>query len=102
MQDYVIDADSPANHQRSFYIVYPITIIGDRLMEELRDRNELQVFVVDRSTGIVTTNVYFADSMQGYFNIKLFVNDSVAGHNDTAEASVSHVYTVTSMGRKGW
>ena len=61
-------------------------------MEELRDRNELKVFVVDKDTGVVTTNVYFSDSMQGYFEIKLFVNDSIAGHNDTAEASVRNYY----------
>lgn len=85
-QEYVTDTDSPLHQEQHFYISGPVNIT-EPLKSQLAERKQEVAFIME--DGVLQTNIYFQPSMQGYFDIPVLVNDSVAGHMDTAKVSVS-------------
>ncbi len=88
LQEYVVDEDDPSNQVAQYYILYPIQIT-DSLKEQL---DEDRPFILGRDNGVIRTNVYFTETMKGYFELSVVVNDSIRGHRDIADVSVSYIY----------
>ena len=84
----MVDPDEPQNQEAVFNIVPPI-FITEPLRTQLRGVQNKAPFVLDSKTGILYTNIYFQPDMQGYFSFQIKVNDSVPGHSDVANVSVS-------------
>ena len=93
-QDYVVDPDEPQNQEAVFTIVPPI-FITEPLRTQLRGVQNKAPFVLDSQTGTLYTNIYFQPDMQGYFSFQIKVNDSIPGHSDVANVSVSMVFGST-------
>ena len=88
LQDYVVDPDEPQNQEAVFTIIHPI-FITEPLRTQLRGVQNKAPFILDSQTGILYTNIYFQPDMQGHFSFQIKVNDSVPGHSDVANVSVS-------------
>ena len=56
---------------------------------QLESVHTTEPFQLDRDSGTLYTNMYFQSDMQGYFTFTVKVNDSVPGHVDTVNVSVS-------------
>ena len=48
-------------------------------------------FNIGQSDGIIRTNMYFIESMQGYFSFEVKINDSNPAHVDKANVTVSSI-----------
>ena len=93
-QDYVVDPDELQNQQAVFSISSNI-FTTEPLRTQLRGVQNKDPFLLDTSTGTLFTNIYFQPDMQGYFSFQVKVNDSVPGHSDIANVSVSAIKSTT-------
>ena len=87
----MVDPDEPQNQQALFTIILPV-FITEPLRTQLQDVQNKAPFLLDPESGTLYTNVYFQPDMQGYFTFQVKVNDTVPGHSDLANVSVSIEY----------
>ncbi|XP_064635999.1 cadherin-23-like isoform X2 [Lineus longissimus] len=81
---YVIDKDIGPNAVITYEIKDTIKITPPELKEQIRARIvDYKVFILNHTTGILKTNMFFQDNMQGYFKFTVIAKDS-AGHMDSA------------------
>lgn len=71
-----------------YYIQEPF-FYSEPLGKELQQRGEKEPFTIGQRDGILRTNIYFQQNMQGYIEFTVFINDSAPEHFDTANVSVS-------------
>jgi len=59
-----------------------------RFSPDLQNKFDTPPFIVGKQDGIVYTNVYFQQDMQGYIEFEVAVKDPVPGHITKANVSV--------------
>lgn len=87
-QLYAYDLDKGDN-AIIFYYIQPPFRISEPLNSQLDDRNEQDPFTIGMLDGVIRTNIYFQENMQGYIEFVAFINDSSPEHYDRANVSVS-------------
>ena len=63
--------------------------VSEPLNSQLEERDEREPFTIGLLDGVIRTNIYFQESMEGYFEFGVYVNDSQPGHFDRSNVSVS-------------
>ncbi|CAH1794571.1 unnamed protein product [Owenia fusiformis] len=84
-KDYTFDPDIGQNSIMRFYIEEPINMTGS-LRSEL---NGEKPFRLDQNEGVLYTNVFFKDTMVGFFDFFVFVNGTNPGLGNFDKATVS-------------
>ena len=60
-----------------------------RFSPDLQNKFDTPPFIIGKQDGIIYTNVYFQQDMQGYIEFEVVVQDSDVGHMSKANVSVS-------------
>ena len=83
-QVYARDPDI-GNNSKLSYFVKGSFVYTPGLQDKFKD----DPFIVQKDSGVVVTNVYFASDMDGHIEFKVKVTDTNPVHEDTADVSVS-------------
>ncbi len=83
-QDYASDPDFGDNAKIFYHIDGPMSFSS-----ELQGRFDTPPFSLGIVDGIIRTDVYFQDDMQGYIQFKVNITDVNPEHVDEADISVS-------------
>jgi hypothetical protein len=89
-QEYSYDPDTGNHSIRNFYLDHASFNYSSPLGSQLAQRGEKEPFTLGLRDGVLRTNIYFQENMNGFIEFRVGVNDSAPGHSDMADVSVSN------------